>query len=51
MDLNNLRIKKGCHGEALEPCAQRHYANALTPDKAYRPPHMVRAPYHDTYIT
>jgi hypothetical protein len=25
--IDNLN-KKGRHGEALEPCAQRHYANA-----------------------
>jgi hypothetical protein len=24
------KSKKGWHGEALEPCAQRHDANALT---------------------
>jgi imidazolonepropionase len=41
---------KGCHGEALEPCAQRHYANALTLCDAYRPPHMVQEPHHDSSV-
>ncbi|MDB4901036.1 MAG: hypothetical protein JWQ63_317 [Mucilaginibacter sp.] len=39
-----LLLKQGCHGEALEPCAQRPCRRALTPCLWIIPPLQIRQP-------